>query len=93
MRFGKESTCYGGDLSSVPGLGRSPGEGNAYPLQQSGLENSMNRGACQATVHAVTKSRIRLSEFHFHGKLNQDIQIKMIIKKKSKKMIIRCTNI
>ena len=39
---GKESTCNAGDLGSVPGLGRSPGEGKGYPLQDSGLENSMD---------------------------------------------------
>ena len=38
---GKESTCNAGDLGSIPGLGRSPGEGNGYPVQYSGLENSM----------------------------------------------------
>ena len=41
---GKESACNAGDLGSVPGLGRSPGEGNGYPLQYSCWENSMNRG-------------------------------------------------
>ena len=41
---GKESTCGAGDLGSTPGLGRSPGEGKGYPLQYSGLENSMDRG-------------------------------------------------
>ena len=46
----KESTCNAGDLGLIPGLGRSPGEGNDYPLQYSGLENSMDRGAWQATV-------------------------------------------
>ena len=40
---GKESTCYAGDLGSIPGLGRSPGEGNGHPLQYPGLENSMDR--------------------------------------------------
>ena len=49
---GKESTCNVGDLSSIPGLGRSPGEGNGYPLQYSGLENSMN-----CIVHGVTKTQ------------------------------------
>ena len=39
---GKQSTCNAGDLGSIPGLGRSPGEGNGYPLQYSGLENSMD---------------------------------------------------
>ena len=52
---GKESTCNEGDMGSIPGLGRSPGEGNSYPLQYSGLENSMDRGAWQATVHGITK--------------------------------------
>ena len=45
-----------GDLGLIPGLGRSPGEGNGYPLQYCCLENSMGRGAWQATVHGVTKS-------------------------------------
>ena len=58
----KDSACSAGDLSSIPGLGRSPGEGNGNPLQYSCLENSMDRGARWATVHGVTKSRIRLSE-------------------------------
>ena len=44
-----------GDLGSIPGLGRSPGEGNGYPLQYSDLENSMDRGTRRATVHGVTK--------------------------------------
>ena len=48
---GKESTCNAGDLGSIPGLGRSPGEGKGYPLQYSGLENAMD-----CTVHGVTKS-------------------------------------
>ena len=49
---GKECACNVGDLGSVPGLGRSPGEGNSYPLQFSGLENSIDY-----TVHGVTKSQ------------------------------------
>ena len=53
---GKESACNAGDLGSIPGLGRSPGGGKSYPLQYSGLENS---------VHGVTKSRTWLSDFHF----------------------------
>ena len=61
----KESACNMGDLGSIPGLGRSPGEGNSCPLQYSGLGNSMDRGAWQATVHGVAKSRIGLSDFHF----------------------------
>ena len=51
----KESACNVGDLDSIPGLGRSPGKGNGYPLQYSGLENSMDRGAWQATVHGVAE--------------------------------------
>ena len=50
---GKESACNAGDLGSVPGLGRLPGEGNGSPLQYSCLENSMDRGAWWATVHVV----------------------------------------
>ena len=53
---GKESARNAGDLDSVPGLGRSSGEGNGYPPQYSCLENPMDRGAWQATVHGVTKS-------------------------------------
>ena len=60
---GKESTCYVGDLGSIPGLGRFPGEGNNYPLQCSGLENSTDRGAWQVTVHGVTKSWTWLRNF------------------------------
>ena len=52
----KESTCNAGDLGSIPGLGRSPGGGNGYPLQYSCLENPMDRGAWWATVHGVAKS-------------------------------------
>ena len=53
----KESVCNVRDLGSISGLGRSCGEGNSYPLQYSGLENSMDRRAWQATVHGVAKSR------------------------------------
>ena len=52
---GKESACNVGDPGSVPGSGRSPGEGNGNPLQYSCLENSLNRGTEQATVHGVAK--------------------------------------
>ena len=54
----KESACNVGDLGSIPGSERSPAEGNGYPLQYSGLENPMNRGAWWDTVHGVTKSQI-----------------------------------
>ena len=53
---GKESACNAGDLGSIPGLGRSPGEGNDNPLQYSDLENSVDRGAWGATVHGAAES-------------------------------------
>ena len=56
----RASACNAGDLGSVPGLGGSPGEGNGYPLQYSGLENSMDY-----IVHGVTNSQTQLSNFHF----------------------------
>ena len=59
---GKESACSAGDPGSIPWLGRSPGEGNGNPLQYSCLGNSMDRGAWQAMVHGVTKSKTRLSD-------------------------------
>ena len=61
----KVSACNAGDLGSIPGLGRYPGEGNGNPLQYSCLENPMGGGAWWATVHGVTKSRTRLSDFTF----------------------------
>ena len=54
-----------GDLGSIPGSGRSPGEGNGKPLQYFCLENPMDRGAWWATVHGVAKSQAQLSDFHF----------------------------
>ena len=60
----KESTCNAGDQGSIPGLGRSTGEGKDYPLQCSGLENSMDY-----RVQGVAKNRTRLSDFHFHPQL------------------------
>ena len=59
---GKEFSCSVGDLGSIPGLGRSPGERKGYPLQYSGLENSMD-----SIVHGVAKSLTRLSAFHLSG--------------------------
>ena len=63
---GKESACSAGDLGSIPGSGRSPAEGNGYPLQYFCLENSMDRGAWWATVPRVTQSQIWLSDQHLH---------------------------
>ena len=60
----KESACNAGDVGWIPGLGRSPGEGNDNPLQYSCLENPMDAGAWWATVHGVAKSRTRLSRLH-----------------------------
>ena len=57
---GKEFACNAGNLGSIPGLGRSPGEGKGYSLQYSGLENSMD-----CIVHGVAKSQKRLSDCHF----------------------------
>ena len=65
---GEESACNAGNLGLIPGLGRSPGEGKSYPLQYSGLKNSMN-----CIVHGVTKSWTRLSE---NGKLEEKKNLK-----------------
>ena len=59
---GKEFACSAGDLGSIPGLGRSPGEGNGNPLQYPCLENLMDRGTWWIAVHGVAKSRARLSD-------------------------------
>ena len=56
---GKESACSAGDLGSIRGLGRCPGERKGYSLQYSGLENSMG-----TAVHGVTKNQTQLSDFH-----------------------------
>ena len=59
---GEESACSVGDLGLISGLGRCPGEEKGFPLQYSGLENSMD-----CIVHEVAKSRTQLSDFHFLG--------------------------
>ena len=61
----KASACSVGDLGSIPGSGRSPGEGNGTLLQYCRLENPMDGGAWQAAVHGVAKSWTRLSNFTF----------------------------
>ena len=61
----KESAHNAGEMGSVPELGRCPGEGNSYPLQYSGLENSMDY-----TVHEVVKNQTGLSNFNFHFSLH-----------------------
>ena len=63
----KESACNVGDLGVIPGLGRSPKEGKGYPLQYSGLENSMD-----CIVHGVAESRTQLSDFLTGGSIGKD---------------------
>ena len=59
---GIESASNAGEMDSIPGSGRAPGEGNGNPLHYSCLENSMDRGASQATVHGVAKSQTGVSD-------------------------------
>ena len=66
--FTKESACNVGDPSSIPGLGRSPGKGNGYSLQYSGLQKSMSY-----TVHGGAESRTRLSDLHVHYSMPKTI--------------------
>ena len=69
---GKESACSAGDLGSIPGSGRSPGEGNSNPLQYSCLKNPMDREAWWAAVNGVAKSmETRLGNFHFPSEVFQ----------------------
>ena len=82
----QESTCNAGDLGSIPGLGRSPGEGNSYPLQYSCSENSMDREAWQATAHWVaerqdegTFTHLRHQSYQspsFQGQVTQNRDVK-----------------
>jgi len=65
----KESTCSAEDLGSIPGSGRSPGEGNGNPLQYSCLENYMDRGAWQATVHGVERVGLNHHQCHRIGEV------------------------
>ena len=67
---GKESACNAGDSGSIPGSGRSPREGNGYPLQYSCLKNSMDRGAWWAIVHGVSKSQTQLNMFRIETYYN-----------------------
>ena len=72
----KSSVCNMGDLGSIPGLGRSPGEGNGNPLQYC-LENPMDRGAWWAAVHGVSKSPTRLSDFTFTFMLGERVRLSL----------------
>ena len=67
---GKESACNLGDLGSIPGLGRSPGERNSYLLQYSGQENSID-----CIVRGVAKCQTWLSDFHFHAILIRQVKV------------------
>ena len=69
-------------MQEIPGSGRSPGEGNGNPLHYSCLENSMDGGAWWATVHGVTKSRTRLSDFtslHLWHSVNDGVKSKLLM--------------
>ena len=83
---GKASAYNAGHLDSMPGSGRSPGEGNGNQLQYSCLENPMDRVAWQATVHGIAKSQTRLSDFTFtftfitkHMILSQSLKLSSLI--------------
>ena len=69
----EEPSHSAGDLGLIPGLGRSPGEGKSYPLQYSGLENSMD-----SIVHRVAKSQTGLNDFHFHFHLGASLIAQLV---------------
>ena len=76
---GKESACSARDLGSIPGLGRFPGGGRGNPLQYSGLENPMDRGAWQATVHWISKNWTQIkglsTHAHIASKFSRSLEI------------------
>ena len=72
---GKESASIVRDPGSIPGSGRSPGEGNGNPLQYSYLENPMDRGAWQATVHGVTKSQTQLKRLGTYSTIKSTVNV------------------
>ena len=79
LTTGKESACNAGDMGSVPGSRRSPGEGTGNPFQYSCLENSLDRGAWRVTVHGVAKSQTQLSDnIHTHTEDSEIIPSKCI---------------
>ena len=78
---GKVSVYNVRDLGLIPGLGRFPGEGNGNPLQYSCLENPMGGGAWWATVHGVTKSQTRLSDFTFTFTLHITSLVAQMVKR------------
>ena len=87
--YGKASACNAGDPGSIPGSGRSLAEGNGNPLQYPCLENSMDGGAWQATVHGVTKSRTRLSNF---SSLQYNKLITFIIQLSNEQCLVSCAS-
>ena len=70
---GEESARKAGDVGSIPGSGRFPGGGHANPLQYSCLENPMDRGAWQATVHGVAKSWTQLKQLSMHHSVREHL--------------------
>ena len=77
-----ESVCNAGDPGSIPGLGRSPGEGNGNPLQYSCLENPVDRGAWQATIHGVARVGYNLATKPPPWDLGQERREKRCVKSK-----------
>ena len=69
--IGKESACNAGDLGSIPGSGRYPGEGNGYPLQYSCLGNPVEKGVWWAAVHGITESWTQFSDYTTTTKLRK----------------------
>ena len=76
---GKVSACNAGDPGSIPGLGRSPGEGNGNPFQHSCLENPMDGGTWQATVRGVAKCLTRLSDFTFTFRKRSKFELQFLL--------------
>ena len=84
----KESACHTGDLGSIPGSGRSPRGGHGNPLQCSCLQNPMDKGAWQATVHGVTKSQTWLSDYahtanHVRSRILKNSQLGRIFQERN----------
>ena len=85
---GKESACNAGDSGSISESGRSPGEGNGNPLRYSCLENSMDSGIWQATVHGVTKNQKRLSNKYIYN-MSLDDFLLHLLEKMRRVMVIK----
>ena len=87
----KVSVYNVGDLGSIPRSGRSSGEGNGNPLQYCCLENSMHRGAWQATVNGVAKSRTQLSDYFGPAYISQDLQATSYVVGTNDRVLVYCT--